>query len=167
MEPHTIDLAHDLSEPHLEGVYGPMLWVDAGSGRVWQEGSAGQGTPELGSGTNVLLVWAGQMVAVVSEGVGDEQVAVVSQHLRAFLQRPDTPIVFERDWLPGKIGRVVAVDAAPAVPARVLARAEGYVLIQARFLDLENVVVEVAGERFDFGVRTVPDAAGRLRQILD
>jgi hypothetical protein len=167
MEPHTMDLAHDLSAPHHEGVYGPLLWVDAASGRCWQEGSAGHGTPELGGGTNALMVWVGRLVVVVSMGVAEEQQARTSRALRTFLRQPELAIVFERSWLPDKAGTKVAVDAADAVPRRDLARAEAYALVQARWLDREQVLVELEAESFSFEARTVIDAAGRLRYIIE
>ena len=166
MEPHTLDLAHDLRAPHHEGVYGPLLWVDAPTGRVWQEGSAGQGTPELGSGVHVLLVWVGAMVAVVSMGIDDPHIAGVSQAVRAFLANPDAPVVFERNWLPEKIGTRIAAQAPTAVPERELARAEAYALVQARWLDVERVTVELATERFVFDVSSVLDSSGRVRQVI-
>jgi hypothetical protein len=166
MEPHTLDLAHDLRAPHHEGVYGPLLWVDVTAGRVWQEGSAGQGTPELGSGVHVLLVWVGAMVAVVSMGVDDPQIASVSQAVRAFLGNPDAAVVFERGWLPEKIGTRIAAQAPTEFPRSELARAEAYALVQARWLDLERVTIELATERFVFDVRTVLDASGRVQQLI-
>ena len=167
MEPHTIDLAHELRAPHHDGVYGPLLWVDATSGRVWQEGSAGHGTPELGSGTNVLLVWVGRMVPIVSLGIADEHLTGVSQALRAFLRSADAAIVFERSWLPDKIGISIAVEAADAVPRRELARAEAYALVQARWFERERVTVELGAEHFVFDVRTSVDMSGRVQQVIE
>jgi hypothetical protein len=166
MEPHTLDLAHDLRAPNLEGVYGPLLWVDVTTGRVWQEGSAGQGTPELGSGVHVLLVWVGAMVAVVSMGVDESQISGVSQAVRAFLGNPEAAVVFEQSWLPEKIGTRIAAQAPTAFSRRELARAEAYALVQARWLDLERVTVELATERFVFEASSVLDSSGRVRQII-
>jgi hypothetical protein len=166
VEPHTIDLGHDLGEPHHEGVYGPLLWVDVSNGRVWQEGSAGEGTPELGTGTTALLIWVGMSVAVVSEGVPDAQLQLVGQALRAFLRRPDLPIVFRRDWLPRKIGSKIVADAPASVPDRELARAEAYALVQAAWLEQESVTIELRAERFAFEVRAVPDEAGRVEVAI-
>jgi hypothetical protein len=167
MEPHTIDLAHDLVAPHHDGLYGPMLWIDVGSGRVWQEGSAGQGTPELGRATNAFLIWVGTPVAAVSEGVPDAQIQRVAQGLRAFLRRLDLPVVFNRGWLPGKVGAKIVVDAPAAVPRRALARAEVYALVQAAWLDQDHVSIELEAERFDFEVRTTPDEEGRLQLVVE
>jgi hypothetical protein len=166
MEPHTLDLAHELGTPHHEGLYGPMLWIDVGSGRVWQEGSAGRGTPELGTGTNVFLIWIGMPVAAVSEGVPDPQLQQVSRGLRAFLRRSDLPVVFNRGWLPGRVGAKIVVDAAAAVSRRELARAEAYALVQAGWFERERVSVELEAERFDFEVRSTADEAGRLQPVI-
>lgn len=166
MEPHTIDLAHDLRAPHFEGIYGPMLWVDASAGRVWQEGSAGQGTPEPGSATSVLLVWVGTPVVVVSQGVREEDRAAVTRAVRAFLRRAEAPIVFELGWLPEKVGTSIAVEAPDAVPRREVARAEAYALVQARWFAGENVAVELGPERFTFAVGTALDASGRLHATI-
>lgn len=167
MEPHTIDLAHDLRAPELEGVFGPLLWVDASAGRVWQEGSAGQDTPELGSGTSVLLIWVGAPVAVVSLGVSDEDRAAVARAVRAFLRRPEASVVFELGWLPQKEGTSIAVEALDAVSRRELARAEAYALVQARWFEGESVAVELGAERFVFAVRTALDTSGRVRSIVE
>lgn len=167
MEPHTIDLSHDLRAPHFEGVYGPLLWVDASSRRVWQEGSAGQGTPELGSATSVLLIWVGTPVAVVSLGVSDAARSEVARAVRAFLRRPETPVVFELAWLPQKIGTTIAAEAPDAVPRRELARAEAYALVQARWLDADSVTVDLGTERFVFAVGTALDASGRVHSTVE
>lgn len=166
MEPHTIDLAHDLGAPHHEGAYGPLLWVDVSSGRVWQEGSAGEGTPDLGTGTTALLIWVGLSVVAVSEGVPDAQLQLVGQGLRAFLGRPDLPIVFNRGWLPGKIGSKIVAHAPASVPERELARAEAYALVQAGWLERDSVTIELLAERFAFEARAVPDEAGRLQVVI-
>lgn len=162
-----MDLAHDLRAPHFEGIYGPLLWTEANAGRVWQEGSAGQGTPELGSATSVLLVWVGTPVAVVSLGVSAEARGTVASAVRAFLRRPELPVVFELAWLPEKVGTTIAVEALDAVPRRELARAEAYALVQARWLESETVTVELEAERFVFTVATALDASGRVHSLIE
>jgi hypothetical protein len=166
MEPHTIDLAHDLSAPHFEGIYGPLLWVDASASRLWQEGSAGQGTPEPSSATSVLLVWVGTPVVVVSLGVRDEARAAVAHTVRAVLRRPEVPIVFELGWLPQKGGMLIATDAPSTAAKRELARAEAYALVQARWLEGDRVIVELGSESFAFTVSSALDASGRLHTVV-
>src|SRR4051794_16120573 len=99
MEPHTIDLARDLRPPPFEGICGRLLWVDASASRVWQEGSAGQGAPDPGTATSVLLVWVGAPVVVVSQGIGEGDRPAVARAVRAALARPEAPVVFELGWL--------------------------------------------------------------------
>ncbi|HVJ20246.1 MAG TPA: hypothetical protein VM686_32750 [Polyangiaceae bacterium] len=161
MEPHSVDLAHELAPPRHEGVFGPLLWIDRERGLVWQEAFAEQGT-----GTRALLVWVGTLVAAVSEGVPESEVAKVSECLRSFLRRSELPVVFQGEWLPNKTGIELCIDATPAVPRRELARAAAYALVQSAWLDRERVRVELDGESFDFDVRSSPDEEGRLLTVI-
>ena len=93
--------------------------------------------------------------------------AGVSQALRAFLRSADAAIVFERSWLPDRIGISIAVEAVDAVPRRELARAEAYALVQARWFERERVTVELGAEHFVFDVRTSVDTSGRVPQGIE
>lgn len=74
--------------------------------------------------------------------------------------------MFERDWLPEKVGTSI-VAQAPSAFARVeLARAEAYALVQARWLDRDRITVELGAARFTFDVRTALDASGRVHPLI-
>jgi len=111
-------------------------------------------------------VWVGTLVAAVSEGVPESEVAKVSECLRSFLRRSELPVVFQREWLPNKTGIELCIDATAAVPRRELARAAAYALVQSAWLDRERVRVELDGESFDFDVRSSPDEEGRLLTVI-
>jgi hypothetical protein len=166
MEPHTLDPAHELREPHQDGVFGPLLGIDAASARVWQEGSVHPGKAELDPAVNARLVWVGTLVAVVSAGVEDAQLAAVARALRSFLGRAELPVVFSRGWLPGKVGSIIVAESSVAVSARELARAEAYALVQTRWFQGERVLVQLAADTFEFEVRSVLDAADRVQVTL-
>src|SRR5262245_24948065 len=130
MEPHSIDPAHELAAPRHEGVFGPLLWIDVASGKVWQEDF-----DEQGPGTRALLVWVGAPVAVVFEGVPDAELSRVSERLRAYLRRSALPVVFQGSWLPDKTGIEASADEEGTVSRRELARAAAYVLVQSEWLE--------------------------------
>lgn len=166
MEPHTLDPARELREPHQEGVFGPLLGIDVAQARVWQDGSVDPGKAELDPAVNARLVWVGKLVAVVSVGVEDARRGAVGDALRSFLGQAQLPIVFSRGWLPGKIGSIIAADSPLAVAGRDLARAEAYALVQTRWFQGERVLVELGPETFEFEVRSVLDAADRVQVTL-
>jgi hypothetical protein len=162
MEPHSIDPAHDLISPHHDGVFGPLLWVNTESGEVRKEIYYG----DPGGSIKALLVWVGQVVAVVSRGVHESERAKVSRGLRAYLRRGELPIVYERDWLPERAGTLAVADVEGTVPRRDLARAAAYLVVQSEWLERERVAIELDGERFDFDVREAPDGEGRLLTVI-
>jgi hypothetical protein len=166
MEPHTLDPAHELREPHQEGVFGPLLGIDVADARVWQEGSVHPGKAAQDPAVNARLVWVGSLVAVVSVGVEDARLPAVAQALRAFLGQPQLPVVFSRGWLPGKVGSVIATESPPTVAGRELARAEAYALVQTRWFQGERVLVQLGTDSFEFEVRSVLDAADRVQVTL-
>jgi hypothetical protein len=162
MEPHSIDPAHDLVTPHHDGVFGPLLWVDTTSGEARQENYYG----DPGGSIKALLVWVGHLVVVVSRGVHESERPKVSQGLRAYLRRGELPIVYEREWLPERVGTVAVSDVEGSVPRRDLARAAAYLLVQSEWVDRESVAIELDGERFEFDVRESPDESGRLLTVI-
>ena len=162
MEPHSIDPAHDLVFPHHDGVFGPLLWVDTSRGEARQENYYG----DPGGSVKALLVWVGQLVVAVTRGVYEADRPKVSRGLRAYLRRGELPIVYEREWLPERVGTMAVADVEGEVSRRDLARAAAYLLVRSEWVDRERVAIVLDGERFEFDVGESPDGEGRLLTVI-
>jgi len=150
-----------------EGVYGPEVLMNVVSGQsCLRDGDRilhGEWpSPPV---SNAFFVWLGRPILVVSEGVAQQDVAVVTAMLRRFLEAPDLPIIV-------RLGRsencaVMTVSNGPSQVAHCeLARAEVYAQIDCGLTDTERMEVEVDGERFGFTIKMQMRQDGTFRPVV-
>jgi hypothetical protein len=147
---HDIDLRR-FDPPDRSGVFGPELWIDTGSGATCLRHHDGtiEGEPLSGSLVNGFLVWVGTLVVVVSQGLARDRLPLVAAGMRASLNAPNLPIVFELG--PSSPGAsVAAADGGGSVTPRTLAQAEAYAMVQCGWDESAALRVELNGIEHTF-----------------
>jgi hypothetical protein len=164
-------LGYDIEslKPVVEGMFGPELTVDIGSGdgSLRFPNGAVLGEMPQGPATNGFLIWLGYPIVVLSAGITHANLTVVAARLRVLLNAPRIPVVANLGALSGGCGSRIIVDEEVRHPRRDLARAEAYALVQGGLLEGPRIIVELEDESFEFLVTFEPRDGGLWRPIIE
>jgi hypothetical protein len=154
-------------QPNRAGVFGPELWIDAATGEACLRHDDGsiEGTALSGVLVNGFFVWVGTAVVVVSQGVARDALPLVAAGIRASLAAPNLPIVFKLgSSSPG--ASAVAADGGGDSPARTLAQAEAYAMVECGWDESDELRIELDGIAHTFHSIAREESTGRwVREI--